>query len=191
MASCNRTRLGVFSLSFFSLLQPSVSQNALLFHYPPRPSLPASSGIGGTCDRFSPPAGFWCSTTVQGGGSTIYYVPIAMNVTTNELPNTPYKNGSSAIVQVGGKGDLISRVFMGMVMMRSLAAPVSSIITHFVFSLAKDVAPRPLGVMDVRGGLRHVQRCHKGDQLYLLQGGLPGLPGGGPGGGFREYSWVF
>lgn len=28
-----------------------------------------TAGIGGTCARFSPPAGYWCSTKVQGGGS--------------------------------------------------------------------------------------------------------------------------
>jgi hypothetical protein len=49
-----------------------------------------TAGIGGTCDRFQPPAGYWCSNAVQGGGSTIYAVPTAMQVSKATLPNLPY-----------------------------------------------------------------------------------------------------
>ena len=59
-----------------------------------------TAGIGGTCARFSPPAGYWCSEKVQGGGSVIYYVPIAMDATKAVLPNSPYKDPTTAIVQV-------------------------------------------------------------------------------------------
>jgi hypothetical protein len=58
-----------------------------------------TAGIGGTCDRFQPSAGYWCSKGVQGGGSVIYFVPIAMQADKATLPNMPYKDPRGAIVQ--------------------------------------------------------------------------------------------
>jgi hypothetical protein len=69
-----------------------------------------TGGIGGTCDRFSPPAGYWCSTKVQGGGSVIYYVPIAMQASTGVLPNSPYANPVGAVVQTWRPGHWASWV---------------------------------------------------------------------------------
>ena len=48
-----------------------------------------TAGTGGTCDRFQPNAGYWCSTKVQGGGSVVYFVPTAMTAPQSTLPNTP------------------------------------------------------------------------------------------------------
>jgi len=58
-----------------------------------------TAGIGGTCDRFQPAAGYWCSENVEGGGAQIYFAPIAMQATTAQLPNMPYKNATGAIIQ--------------------------------------------------------------------------------------------
>ena len=63
-----------------------------------------TSGVGGTCDRFQPSAGYWCSNKVEGGGSVIYFVPIAMQATTGDLPNSPYKHPETAIVQTWRPG---------------------------------------------------------------------------------------
>ena len=70
-----------------------------------------TGGIGGTCDRFSPPAGYWCSTKVQGGGSVIYFVPIAMQATTGVLPNSPYANPVGAVVQTWRPGHWASWMY--------------------------------------------------------------------------------
>jgi hypothetical protein len=61
-----------------------------------------TAGIGGTCDRFQPPAGYWCSTHVQGGGSTVFYSPTAMQVNATQLPHLPYQNPVGAVIQVQG-----------------------------------------------------------------------------------------
>ena len=58
-----------------------------------------TAGIGGTCDRFQPSAGYWCSVNVQGGGSAIYVAPTAMQANQSLLPNMPYKNPVDGIVQ--------------------------------------------------------------------------------------------
>lgn len=63
-----------------------------------------TAGIGGTCDRFQPDAGYWCSNNVQGGGSVIYYVPTAMQADNTTLPNLPYKNATGAIIQTWRPG---------------------------------------------------------------------------------------
>ena len=52
-------------------------------------------GIGGVCDNFVPPAGFWCSTNVG-----TYRVPTGMIYSNGSLPNAPYKDASGGIVQV-------------------------------------------------------------------------------------------
>jgi len=63
-----------------------------------------TAGIGGTCERFSPPAGYWCSTKVQGGGSVIWYAPIAMDTTNATLPHTPYANARGGLIMTWRPG---------------------------------------------------------------------------------------
>lgn len=63
-----------------------------------------TAGVGGTCDRFQPAAGYWCSNAVQGGGSVIYYAPSAMQVNQSILPHTPYANPIGAVVQTWRPG---------------------------------------------------------------------------------------
>lgn len=70
-----------------------------------------TAGMGGTCDRFQPPAGYWCSEHVQGGGSVIYYVPIAMQATTAVLPHLPYKNPQGGIIQTWRPGHWASWMY--------------------------------------------------------------------------------
>ena len=70
-----------------------------------------TAGIGGTCDRFQPNAGYWCSTKVQGGGSVIYYVPIAMQADQKTLPNLPYAHPEDAIIQTWRPGHWASWMF--------------------------------------------------------------------------------
>lgn len=71
-----------------------------------------TAGIGGTCDRFQPNAGYWCSTKVQGGGSVIYYVPTAMQATQHTLPNTPYADATGAVVQTWRPGHWASWMYV-------------------------------------------------------------------------------
>lgn len=70
-----------------------------------------TAGIGGTCERFQPNAGYWCSTSVQGGGSVIYYVPIAMQASQSILPNSPYANPLGAIIQTWRPGHWASWMY--------------------------------------------------------------------------------
>ena len=70
-----------------------------------------TAGIGGTCDRFQPAAGYWCSTKVQGGGSQIYAVPTAMLTNKQTLPNLPYANPKGAIVQTWRPGHWASWMY--------------------------------------------------------------------------------
>jgi len=70
-----------------------------------------TAGIGGTCERFQPPAGYWCSEHVQGGGSVIYYVPIAMQADTSVLPHLPYKNPKGGIIQTWRPGHWASWMY--------------------------------------------------------------------------------
>ena len=70
-----------------------------------------TAGIGGTCDRFQPNAGYWCSNAVSGGGSVIYFVPTAMQATAATLPNLPYKNATGAVVQTWRPGHWASWMY--------------------------------------------------------------------------------
>eukprot|EP01084_Bolivina_argentea_P319827 554783_1 len=61
----------------------NISYNNLFQHY--------NLGVGGYCDDFfDPPAGYWCSSFVQGGGAYIYRVPTGIVYNKTQLPNTPY-----------------------------------------------------------------------------------------------------
>ena len=57
-------------------------------------------GIGGVCDNFVPPAGYWCSTSTQGGGPATYRIPTGLIYSNGSLPNAPYKDAEGGIVQV-------------------------------------------------------------------------------------------
>jgi hypothetical protein len=70
-----------------------------------------TAGIGGTCDRFQPAAGYWCSEHVQGGGSVIYYIADAMQATTAVLPHLPYKDPRGGIMQVWRPGHWCSHMY--------------------------------------------------------------------------------
>jgi hypothetical protein len=70
-----------------------------------------TAGIGGTCDRFQPNAGYWCSEHVQGGGSSIYSVPEAMQATKAVLPNLPYRDPRGAIIQTWRPGHWASWMY--------------------------------------------------------------------------------
>ena len=71
-----------------------------------------TAGIGGTCEgQFQPAAGYWCSNAVQGGGSVIYYVPMAMQASTAVLPNSPYANPVGAVVQTWRPGHWASWMY--------------------------------------------------------------------------------
>jgi hypothetical protein len=64
-----------------------------------------TAGYGGTCEgRFDPPAGYFCSQAVQGGGSQVFFAPIAMNVSTVQLPHTPYANPAGGIIMTWRPG---------------------------------------------------------------------------------------
>jgi hypothetical protein len=71
-----------------------------------------TAGVGGTCDRFQPNAGYWCSNNVQGGGSVIYYVPIAAQFSTTTLPNSPYANPVGGVVQTWRPGHWASWMYV-------------------------------------------------------------------------------
>ena len=61
-------------------------------------------GIGGPCEIFSPPAGYWCyppanpGYEVQGGMSGPFTVPSGMTVNKTVLPHAPYANATGAVV---------------------------------------------------------------------------------------------
>lgn len=71
-----------------------------------------TAGVGGTCDRFQPAAGYWCSNNVQGGGSQIYFVPTAMQASQQILPHTPYSNATGAVIQTWRPGHWASWMFV-------------------------------------------------------------------------------
>ena len=90
-----------------------------------------TGGIGGTCEgQFQPAAGYWCSTNVQGGGSVIYYVPMAMQASTAILPNSPYANPVGAVVQTWRPGHWASWMYT----VGSATFDAASKTTNFSFS---------------------------------------------------------
>ena len=68
-------------------------------------------GIGGSCDNFDPPAGYWCGSKTEGGGAFTYRVPSGMVADKSVLPNQPYKNPVGAIVQAWRPGHWASWMF--------------------------------------------------------------------------------
>ena len=58
-----------------------------------------SLGIGGACNNFDPPAGYWCSLETHGGGANTYTIPSGMKFNQSVLPNSPYNNASQAVIQ--------------------------------------------------------------------------------------------
>ena len=65
-------------------------------------------GIGGPCKNFDPPAGYWCSSNVEGGGANTYTIPSGMVA---NLTNMPYKNATGAIIQAWRPGHWASWMF--------------------------------------------------------------------------------
>ena len=55
-------------------------------------------GIGGTCQHFDPPAGYWCGNNTEGGGAETYRIPSGMIANQQILPNSPYNDPKRAIV---------------------------------------------------------------------------------------------
>ena len=70
-----------------------------------------TAGVGGTCARFQPDSGYWCSTAVQGGGSVVFSVPTAMQATQATLPHTPYSRPQTAIVHTWRPGHWASWMY--------------------------------------------------------------------------------
>ena len=68
-------------------------------------------GIGGPCQNFYPPAGYWCGNGTAGGGAFTYRVPSGMIADNQVLPNQPYKNPKGAIVQTWRPGHWASWMF--------------------------------------------------------------------------------
>eukprot|EP00117_Sycon_ciliatum_P002580 scpid36471/ scgid7744/ len=68
-------------------------------------------GIGGSCDGFTPPAGYWCSSNTAGGGGVTYRITSGMVVDKSVLPHMPYKDGSTAIIQAWRPGHWASWMF--------------------------------------------------------------------------------
>eukprot|EP01083_Nonionella_stella_P012567 35640_1 len=67
----------------------NMSVNGLFEHY--------NLGIGGYCDAFfDPPAGYWCSSFVQGGMAYVYRVPSGLIYDETDLPNAPYDSNVSS-----------------------------------------------------------------------------------------------
>lgn len=61
-------------------------------------------GIGGHCNQFSPPGGYWCGNSTMGGGAFTWRVPYAMTATAAVLPHLPYASPAGAIVQTWRPG---------------------------------------------------------------------------------------
>ena len=70
-----------------------------------------TAGVGGTCARFQPDAGYWCSQKVQGGGAATYAVPVAMQVSKQQLPHLPYANAEDGIVHTWRPGHWASWMY--------------------------------------------------------------------------------
>eukprot|EP01084_Bolivina_argentea_P066970 122070_1 len=81
-----------------------------------------SDGSPGICESFTPPAGYFCSNKVQGGGYGVsssvnslqkvtcvggalpYAITTGFTYNVSTLPNAPYKDGSDAIIHVWRPG---------------------------------------------------------------------------------------
>lgn len=68
-------------------------------------------GIGGSCDQFVPPAGYWCSSHTAGGGGVTYRITSGMVADKSILPHQPYKDGTTAIIQAWRPGHWASWMF--------------------------------------------------------------------------------
>ena len=53
-------------------------------------------GIGGGCDYFSPPTGYWCSNASKKGQP--WSVPVGATLSSRNFPNQPYSSARSAVV---------------------------------------------------------------------------------------------
>ena len=55
-------------------------------------------GIGGICNQFDPPAGYWCGTETEGGGASTYSIPHGLAYNKTILPHAPYNNINGGII---------------------------------------------------------------------------------------------
>jgi len=74
------------------------------FHY-------HQAGVGGSCDVFDPPAGYWCGNATMGGGAFTYRVPHGMVVDAGVLPHLPYAHPETAVVSAWRPGHWASWMF--------------------------------------------------------------------------------
>ena len=58
------------------------------------------AGIGGICNVFDPPMGYWCGNMTEGGGAATYQVPSGLRYNSSILPHAPYRNTTNGIVSV-------------------------------------------------------------------------------------------
>jgi hypothetical protein len=106
------------------------------------------AGVGGTCDRFTPSAAFWCSSHPQGGGAEIFFAPGAMQTDGATLPNTPYANASGAVVQTWRPGHWASWMYE----VGATTFDAATGVTNFSFS---------------RGGFQGSRGADAGEDTYI------------------------
>eukprot|EP01084_Bolivina_argentea_P309824 535952_1 len=91
---------------FPSIIPPYPDEEIYLIDYPIRNESATNefvyyqAGIGGICNNFDPPMGYWCGEKTQGGGAKTYQVPHGFIYNESILPHTPYKNTTNGIVSV-------------------------------------------------------------------------------------------
>lgn len=98
---------------------PNTPVNPVIEYNPPFPFRNNSGqfsqyqlGIGGPCEHFNPPAGYWCGNHTSGGGAFTYRVPSGFVVDETILPHFPnYTNPTGAIVQTWRPGHWSSWAF--------------------------------------------------------------------------------
>ncbi len=101
-------------------------------------------GIGGTCNNFDPPAGYWCGTKTEGGGAFTYRIPTGLMADKSVLPHQPYKNPVGAIIQAWRPGHWASWMFE--------VGAYDSKASTFTFS---------------KGGFQGARGSDNGDEFYI------------------------
>lgn len=106
------------------------------------------AGVGGHCDAFDPPAGYWCGNETMGGGAFTYRAPYAMLASLKTLPHMPYANATGAIVQTWRPGHWSSWMFE----VANVSYDTSSGNATFVFS---------------KGGFQGGRGANEGGEIYI------------------------
>jgi len=57
-------------------------------------------GVNGLCGVYDPPVSYWCSQHPSGGGAFAFRTPSGLTPLKGALPNSPYKNPSTALFNV-------------------------------------------------------------------------------------------